>query len=339
MMDRWIGGLTGVAAVLLFAGCASNRHVVQDAHSTWALNATPLDRSAAELDNDTHEHLTWAKVYRQRILSEKEPRSIENTLVPYNELLMHLDAARGDCELFLAVHPDARVRKAAAEGLQAVAEAYADLEADEPLREALRELDLSRTDADTRRFVATALNRSVGARGEPQSAYKRDASRLEELHRRLTERLARTFAQADRSEAGRSHGAASNAGTCIGVVRAMLDVASAVLGIRVEQVHGLNRWQPSVSAWDVYDGSEKRGRTLVQLDCPAVKPGEVKRVVLRRGARGRRLPQSVLIGNLGLSGRRSGAASLTKADAANLAAPFTRVLQDILHADSRWVLE
>lgn len=140
----------------------------------WPLNATPLDRSAGELDNDTYEHLAWAKAFRSQIVEADGPRTIENTLVPYNEILMHVDAARAECGLFARGHPSARVRRSAADGVRAVARYTTELSLDRPLYDAFATLNVSRTDAATqyavdkilRDFRRAGVDRPVEVRGQ-----------------------------------------------------------------------------------------------------------------------------------------------------------------------------
>ena len=123
-----------LSGLVFVAGCASGGAVSHHKQSVWGLSATPLDRTAAELD----------------ILEVEGPRTIKNTLVPYNKMLMHLDAARCECGLFARVHPDARVREVAEEGERAVHEYLAGSMLDDELYEAFRVLDVSGADPTTR---------------------------------------------------------------------------------------------------------------------------------------------------------------------------------------------
>jgi len=171
----------GFTTVLL-VGCASPRTVSRTSLSTWALNATPLDRTFAELDNDMHVHLAWAKTYRARILEVEGPRTVANTLVPYNEMMMHIDAAAADCGLFARVHPDSRVRRIAEKGEQAVAGYLDELRLDRELYEAFGALDVSGADAATQYVVHKTLRdfRRAGV-DKPQEA----RTRIAELNREI----------------------------------------------------------------------------------------------------------------------------------------------------------
>jgi len=137
------------------AGCVAGGKSGTSAR--WSLETTPLDRSSAELSNSTTEHLAWAKAYRQRIGEVTDPRTIENTLDPYNEMMMHLDAAASECHLFQRVHPDATVRDVARQGEQQVAAYVTELNLDRELYEAVKVVDVSTADAGTKFFVEKRL--------------------------------------------------------------------------------------------------------------------------------------------------------------------------------------
>ncbi|MFQ5413383.1 MAG: M3 family metallopeptidase [Phycisphaerae bacterium] len=145
---------------LLVAGCATTPRLENagpTAPAYWALDATPLDRSAAELEVATDEHLAFAKALRAKITSVTGPRTIENTLIPYNEMLMHLDAAEAENGLLARVHPDARVRDVGEAGEQAVAALMTELSLDRELFDAVAAVDVSGADAATQFFVEKEL--------------------------------------------------------------------------------------------------------------------------------------------------------------------------------------
>lgn len=151
-------------------------------NSTWDLDSTPLNRTAAELGNSTVEHLAWAKAYRARIAEVTDARNIENTLIPFNEMLMHLDAAGAECGLFRQVHPDAAVRDRAREGEQLVAAYATELSLDRELYEAVKATDLNGSDAGTRYMVEKRLRdfRRAGV-DKPEEIRKRISALNDEL--------------------------------------------------------------------------------------------------------------------------------------------------------------
>lgn len=150
----------------------------------WELQATPLDRSAAELSNATAEHIAWAKAHRRQIGEVTGPRTVENTLVPYNDMMMHLDAAAAECHLFRQVHPDATVREMGRLGEQQVAAYVTELNLDRGLYEAIAALDVSRADGATRFLVEKRLRdfRRAGV-DKPEEVRKRIAELNDEIVR------------------------------------------------------------------------------------------------------------------------------------------------------------
>jgi Zn-dependent oligopeptidase len=299
----------------------------------WALEATPLDRSAAELNNDTHEHLAWAKSYRARILEGEGPQTIENTLVPYNEMMMHLDAAANDCSLFAHVHPDPRVCAVAEEGKQVIAEYMTELRLDRGLHDALRTLDMSRTDAETRSFVTSILRDDPADMGTERPLTDAGRPRMDTFRRRLAQVLlapeAAQPAPARRDHTGVAQASDSRARD---VLRELLNLTSQLFDIRYERVHGLNLWHQAVTAWDVYDGNTRLGRIYLHLDSPVGDSGSVRHFVYRRGVDGVRLPQSVLVGNLDLEKSIHDSIEVTA-----LAQQFGQLLDNILSGDRRWI--
>lgn len=137
-----------VPAIALVAALSSGPFAAPclAASDDWSLDALPLNRTAAELTADTEANLAQARAIRERILAVEGPRTVENTLVPMNQLYMHIDAASSENNLFEEVHPDESVRDAAEEGSRTVSSFITQLSLDRGLYEALAAIDL--TDAD-----------------------------------------------------------------------------------------------------------------------------------------------------------------------------------------------
>ncbi len=77
------------------------------------LLATPDERpfltgisSAEDFSKKLDTHLSNAKKTMERMLSAKGKRTIENTLKPYDEILVELDAAGAQASLMENIHPD-----------------------------------------------------------------------------------------------------------------------------------------------------------------------------------------------------------------------------------------
>ncbi len=171
--------MLGLAFVI---GCASTETAPRSSLSMWTLRTTPLDRTASELDNDTYEHLAWAKTCRARILEVDGRRTVKNTLVPYNKMMMHLDAARSECELFAHVHPDDYVRNTAERDRRKVLQYLSELMRDPELCESFRALDLAGADPATR-YVVRKIRRDFRRAGadRPDDVRQRIAELTEEI--------------------------------------------------------------------------------------------------------------------------------------------------------------
>jgi thimet oligopeptidase len=119
------------------------------------------------------------------------PRTLENTLVPHNRLLMHLERTQATASLWRNVHPDAAIREEAERCEQEAASFLAELMLDRRVHDASVALDVSAADASTRHMVARVL------RDYRRAGVDRDAStraRLKQIDDELT-RLGQEFAK------------------------------------------------------------------------------------------------------------------------------------------------
>src|SRR5215212_343872 len=67
----------------------------------------------AEFAHVQNDRLASAQKALDRMLAVKDKRTIENTLVPYNDALIDLDAAGSQAGLMEQVHPDKAFRESA----------------------------------------------------------------------------------------------------------------------------------------------------------------------------------------------------------------------------------
>ncbi len=125
--------------------------------------------------------LRRAEVLRPEIL--QAPRTIEDTLVRYNELLMSASGSNALAGLMSEVHPDEAIRDAARECEQEVSRFYSDLALDRDMYDALAAVDVSNADADTKRFIAHTLRdyRRAGVDKSPETR-----TRLKQIDEELT---------------------------------------------------------------------------------------------------------------------------------------------------------
>ncbi len=134
--------------------------------------------------------LERAKALRPAVIGATA-RTIEGTLVPYNELLMAASATNALAGLMSEVHPDEGIRDAARECEQEVSRFYSDLALDREMYDALSAVDVSGADADTRRFIEHTL-RDYRRAGVDKSPEVRD--RLKQIDEELT-RLGQQFSK------------------------------------------------------------------------------------------------------------------------------------------------
>jgi thimet oligopeptidase len=147
--------------LMLLTGCASTeeRSATSVVRPIWTLEKTLLNPTPGKLDVSTFEHLTWADAYRNQILTVEEARTIENTLVSFNRLLMHLEAAHAQAELFVQVHPAQSVRREAEKSRQKIEARMAELWLDEQVYAAIRAIDAEDADRPARFFIEKILRK------------------------------------------------------------------------------------------------------------------------------------------------------------------------------------
>jgi Zn-dependent oligopeptidase len=112
---------------------------------------------AATFTKIQEERLTKAQQLLDQILAFKGKRNLANTLKPYDEVLIYLDAAGSQSGLIQEVHPDEAVRQAAEKESQKVQAFYTDLSLNRAVYDALSSLDLKGADAETRFYVEKTL--------------------------------------------------------------------------------------------------------------------------------------------------------------------------------------
>jgi thimet oligopeptidase len=134
--------------------------------------------------------LRRAEALRPRIVREA-PRTVDEALTLYNELLTAASASNALAGLMSEVHPDETIRDAARECEQEVSRFYSDLALDRDMYDALAAVDVSAADADTRRFHAHTLRdyRRAGVDKAPEVR-----ARLKQIDEELT-RLGQQFSK------------------------------------------------------------------------------------------------------------------------------------------------
>ena len=98
-----------------------------------------------------------AKKHIERMLAATGPRTIENTLQPYDDALLELDAAGSQSGLIEEVHPDSAVRATAEKATQDVSAYGSELSLNRKVYDALAALDTTGFDAETAYYIRTTL--------------------------------------------------------------------------------------------------------------------------------------------------------------------------------------
>ena len=112
------------------------------------------DTDFAKIQN---ERLANAQAALDRMLAVKGKRTIENTLVPYNDAMIYLDAAGSEAGLMLQVHPEKDYRAAAEKLGQKISAFATDISLNRAIFDALVAMDLTDADAETKFYVEKLL--------------------------------------------------------------------------------------------------------------------------------------------------------------------------------------
>jgi thimet oligopeptidase len=108
-------------------------------------------------DELQNERLDKARKAIEQMLAAEGERTIENTLAPYDEALIQLDAAGAQSETIAEVHPDENLRSAAEKISQKVSALSTELSLNRDIYEAIAKIDLSGADAETKHYVEKTL--------------------------------------------------------------------------------------------------------------------------------------------------------------------------------------
>ena len=138
--------------VLLVTVTAGGQEIAANQPPLWG---TRPDVAAFEkMEND---RLTAAQTAVDQVVSAKGPRTISNTLAPYDEATRQLNAAIYFSSLMQQVHPDAAFRDHATAMTTKVSSAQTALSLNHEVYQALASLHLAGADAATRYYVQRQL--------------------------------------------------------------------------------------------------------------------------------------------------------------------------------------
>ncbi len=112
---------------------------------------------AASFERAMNGRLAHAKEILDRMLDVKGPRTIQNTLRPYDDVLLELDAVGSQAQLVQSVHPVENLRQTAEKVSQAAGTFGTDLSLNRGVYDAIAALDVSKADAETQYYVKRTL--------------------------------------------------------------------------------------------------------------------------------------------------------------------------------------
>lgn len=127
-----------------------------------ALPADPLHAWAghvdpAHLDSWVQAHLQAQQAAIQQLLAVQGPRTVENTLAPYDRAIAELSIAGSEAGLMYSVAPEKAVRDRAEALVQKISEASVTLSLNQPVYRALASIDAAHADAATRHYLRRTL--------------------------------------------------------------------------------------------------------------------------------------------------------------------------------------
>jgi len=112
---------------------------------------------AAAFEKIVNDRLAAGQKSIDQIVAVKDPRTIENTLVPYDDAIRQVNIGNYLANMMFQVHPDAAFRDKASTMTQKATAVLTALSLNRDVYKALAALDLSKTDATTRYYVQRQL--------------------------------------------------------------------------------------------------------------------------------------------------------------------------------------
>ena len=118
----------------------------------WSAKTTAA--SFAQLQD---QRLAHARAIVDKMIAAQGKRTVENTLRPYDDALLELDAVSSQADLMANVHPDSAIRAAAELAGQRAEALSTEYSLNRGLYDALAAIDLTGADAETRYYVEKTL--------------------------------------------------------------------------------------------------------------------------------------------------------------------------------------
>src|SRR5919106_3679554 len=142
---------------LRYLALAATLAVPLDPHDTDNQPFWTGHPDAAAFERAVEGRLVRARGLLARLVAVAGPRTVSNTLVPYDHLMRELDRAASKAGLIRSVHPDTALREAAERSDQRVSALATEISLDRRVFHAIAALGLDDADPVTRHYVRRIL--------------------------------------------------------------------------------------------------------------------------------------------------------------------------------------
>ena len=159
----------------------------------------PSDISGNNLTREVKQRRLKVDKLLAQILDVKGPRTIENTLEPYNEMMIQLDAAFSDAGLASATHPSKEIRDSALKLEQELDKFGTDLSLNRDLFEALSSVDVSKADKATQHFHKRMIKEFKRAGVDKDEETRAKIAKLKEELTKITQTFSKNIREDVRS--------------------------------------------------------------------------------------------------------------------------------------------
>jgi thimet oligopeptidase len=171
-----------IRLIFLFAWLVSAAWAQQTPQPQAPLWSSKPDVAAFEkIEND---HLAAAQRAVERLVAAQGARTVENTVVAFDEAIQQINSANYFATLMQQVHPDAAFRDHATQMTRKASAAQTALSLNRDVYQALRNLDVSKSDPATRYYVQRQLLEFRLAGVDKDDATR---AKLKQLNDQLTE--------------------------------------------------------------------------------------------------------------------------------------------------------
>lgn len=143
-----------------------------------------IQNDPAAYKKSCEEDLAKAENIFRSLEKLKGAKTVESVLVPMNDMEAILECSSGKASLFYNTHPNEEIRDIAENQQKELTKLYTDISLSRPLFEAVKAVDVSKADAETKRYHEFTL-RDFRRRGVDKSEDVR--KRIRELNDELTE--------------------------------------------------------------------------------------------------------------------------------------------------------